>query len=305
VVGSRTTSALAVGLALAGSLAVTACADPARTGTQGDYVDIAHAGPAPPEPAPTAGTYAWSCGRNAEGHRNTANVVAAPGVAGPVHHVHDYVGNVSTDVHSTDASLAAAGTTCANGDRSTYYWPVLRTGARAGGDVHGAIAEPVAVTLALYGNPASPVVAMPRLLRGATGDARNATHDAGLGRPTWTCGSTPQRRTDRYPLCPAGDEVVRVFDFPSCWDGRRTDSQGHRAHLVFPAAGGPCPGGTFAVPRLRVTVAYARPDGDRFAIDAFPDQRNSAVTDHAFFVNLMPEPLMGRVVRCLNTGISC
>jgi hypothetical protein len=268
-----------------------------------NYLDIGAAGPAAVQPATSS--YSWSCGRNEERHLNTANFVVTPGVPGPEHHVHDYVGNVSTDVDSTDNSLAAAGTTCANGDRSTYYWPVLRTGARAGTAEHGTIQTAAAVTLTVYGNPSSPVVAMPRLLRGATGDARAATTPSNLARPSWTCSGTPQRRTDRYPLCPRGDQVMRVFDFPSCWDGRRVDSADHRAHLGFPAAGGACPEGTFAVPRLRITLAYARPPGTRYAIDGFPEQRNSPVTDHAFFVNLMPDPLMARVVRCLNTGVSC
>ncbi|WP_246278354.1 DUF1996 domain-containing protein [Phytohabitans rumicis] len=267
------------------------------------YVDVADMPRAAAEPG--VGAYTWSCGRNEEGHRNTANVVVAPGITGPPHHVHDYIGNVSTGVDSTDESLAAAGTTCANGDRSTYYWPVLRTGARAGQATHGTIQVATAITLTVYGNPAGPVVAMPPLLRGTMGDANAATQDSGLARPTWTCTGAPDRRGERYPRCDRGDRVVRVFDFPSCWDGRRTDSPNHRAHLVFPVVGGACPAGTFAVPRLRVTLEYARPDGDRFAIDAFPNQGNSPRTDHAFFVNLMPVPLMAKIVRCLNTGVAC
>jgi hypothetical protein len=282
--------------------AVAGLAGPKWTSTTPPYVDAADIGPGPAEPA--AQSYTWSCGRNEEGHLNTANVVAAPGIPGPEHHVHDYVGNVSTDVDSTDASLAAAATTCANGDRSTYYWPVLRTGARAGDARHGTIRTPEQVTLTAYGHPGQ-VVAMPPLLRGTVGDAQAATRDSGLVSPTWTCTGTPRRRTDQYPLCPRGDRLVRVFDFPSCWDGRRTDSPDHRAHLTFPGAGGACAPGTFAVPRLRITLVYARPDGDRYKIDAFPGQGNSPATDHAFFVNLMPEPLMARVVGCLNTGISC
>lgn len=294
---------IAIELLLVAAIAAMMSPQWIATETNPFYVDVAAIGPGPAESP--VGSYTWSCGRNEEGHLNTANIVVAPGVPGPEHHVHDYVGNVSTDVDSTDDSLAAAETTCANGDRSTYYWPVLRTGAGAGEAEHGSIQMPASVTLAAYGNPAGPVVAMPRLLRGTIGDARTATHPVGLARPTWTCASTPQRRTDRYPLCPPGDQVVRVFDFPSCWDGRRVDSPDHRAHLAFTAAGGACPSGTFAVPRLRLSLAYARPDGARYAIDAFPDQRNSPVTDHAFFINLMPEPLMAHVVQCLNTARSC
>ncbi|GLI01417.1 hypothetical protein Pa4123_66930 [Phytohabitans aurantiacus] len=254
------------------------------------------------EPTLGPNVFTWSCGRNLEGHRNTANYVVAPGVPGPPHHVHDYVGNLSTGLDSTDATLAAADTTCTNGDKSTYYWPVLRKGVRADTG-HGEIEVPLSVTLTAYPDPNSEVVAMPRLMRATTGDARAATHDTGLARPTWTCAGGGSLGT-RYPLCPRGARVLRVFDFPSCWDGRRVDSPDHRAHLVFPGQQG-CPSGTFAVPRLRLVVAYSRPDGDRFAIDGFPDQRGNPVTDHAFLVNLMSEKLMTRIVKCLNTGEDC
>jgi hypothetical protein len=268
------------------------------------YIDIARAGRAPAEPT-KVGTYSWDCGRNEERHLNTANVVTVPGVPGPTHHVHDYIGNLATDVNSTVEGLANGETTCANGDRSTYFWPVLRTGVRAGAAGHGEIQTPASVTLTLYGSPTGPVVPMPRFLRATVGDARAATNPMGLDRPTWTCASEPQRRTEKYPLCPPGDQVVRVFDFPSCWDGMHADSADHRGHLVFPDAAGFCPAGTFAVPRLKITIGYARPGGTAYAIDTFPEQRNSPITDHAFFVNLMPEQLMAMIVGCLNTGKKC
>src|SRR4051794_540381 len=51
--------------------------------------------PLPPPPAPAAGastgSFTWDCGRNEEGHLNTANVVVTPRAPGPAHHVHDYV----------------------------------------------------------------------------------------------------------------------------------------------------------------------------------------------------------------------
>lgn len=268
------------------------------------YVDISRAGAAPPEPT-KVGTYTWDCGRNEERHLNTANVVVVPGVPGPPHHVHDYVGNLATDVGSTVDSLATGETTCANGDRSTYFWPVLRTGIRAGAPGHGEIQTPASVTLTVYGSPTGPVVPMPRFLRATVGDARAATHPAGQERPVWTCTSAPERRTEKYPLCPDGDQVLRVFDFPSCWDGMHIDSPDHRSHLVFADAAGACPVGTFAVPRLKITIGYARPAGTAYAIDSFPEQRQSPITDHAFFVNLMPEPLMAMIVGCINTGKKC
>ncbi|GAA5192358.1 hypothetical protein GCM10023322_51800 [Rugosimonospora acidiphila] len=308
-----------------------AAADAALLGP--DFVDIGSVPDGPPAPVPVAGaatgTYTWDCGRNEEGHRNTANVVVVPGVPGPIHHVHDYVGNTSTDVNSTIDSLAAGGTTCTNGDKSTYYWPVLRLipddhtqhevaaplpsgGAVTGGangdqvDPHAdEIQVPASVRLTYYGNPRTPVVAMPYLLRGTVGDATAITDGGADAVATWTCSDTPRKRTTKYPICAPGTQVLRVFDFPSCWDGRQLDSTDHRAQLVFPTAGGGCPVDTFAVPRLQIVLAYNLPSRVRYRIDAFDGQNFSPLTDHAFFVNLMPDQVMTRIVRCLNTGEAC
>jgi hypothetical protein len=70
-------------------------------------------------PDGTTGTWRVNCGRNEQGIYNSDNLIGSPGVAGGAHHLHDYVGNVSTDAFSTDQSLAAADMTCPDDDRST------------------------------------------------------------------------------------------------------------------------------------------------------------------------------------------
>jgi hypothetical protein len=291
---------LAIELVLAGS---AISAGLLRPSLGADYVDIADVAAGPPEAG--VGSYTWDCGRNENGHRSTANIVVTPGKAGPAHHLHDYLGNLSVEVGSTVRSLAGRGTTCANGDESTYYWPVLRTVGSGDGPHGGEVQVASSVTFTLLGNPRGPVVAMPRLLRGAVGDAYAVTNGGARASPVWSCSGSPDRRTLRYVVCPRGEQVLRVFDFPSCWDGRRLDSDNHRQQLVFPAPGGGCPISTFAVPRLRIVAAYAIAPGTRYRIDSFDAQRHSPLTDHAFFVNLLPEALMSEVVRCLNAGRSC
>jgi hypothetical protein len=268
-----------------------------------DYVEIHEVAAQSVEPGP--GSYTWDCGRNENGHRNTGNIVVTPGRAGPVHHLHDYLGNLSVEVASTVKSLAGGGTTCANGDESTYYWPVLRTVGPQDGLHGGPVQVAASVSFTFTGNSRGPVVAMPRLLRGAVGDAYARTNGGARAAAVWSCSGSPERRTLRYVVCPAGQQVLRVFDFPSCWDGRRVDSDNHRAQLVFPAPGGGCPISTFAVPRLRIVAAYDIAPGTRYRIDSFDAQRHSPLTDHAFFVNLMPDALMSEIVQCLNDGRSC
>jgi hypothetical protein len=83
---------------------------------------------APPKARGNAskGTFTVDCGRNENGHFNPDNFIAAPGVQNGAQHLHDYVGNLSTNANSNNKSLDAAGTTCKNGDKSAYFWPVIR-----------------------------------------------------------------------------------------------------------------------------------------------------------------------------------
>ncbi|MFC4560636.1 DUF1996 domain-containing protein [Nocardiopsis mangrovi] len=287
---------------------------------RGDFVPIGDVPegppPAPAGPDASAGSFTSECGRNEEGHYNADNPVLTPGVPNAAHHTHEYVGNLSTYFESTDATLAAADTTCeAADDRSTYFWPVLRrldrTGEdheQPGGGGHGNIGEilpPSTVRLEFQGNPVSDVVAMPRFLRSVTGDPLAFTEGTGPPPAQWSCTGEPDRITDRYPLCEPGSRVLRLLDFPSCWNGLATDSEDHRTHLVPPRADGSCPPRTFPVPRLRVELGYDVPEGVAYAIDSFPEQRRSPGTDHAMFVNVMSEELMARVVDCVNSGRRC
>ncbi|WP_263008732.1 DUF1996 domain-containing protein [Nonomuraea phyllanthi] len=257
------------------------------------------------------GSFVSQCGTNRNGHQNSANFIVAPGVENGAHHLHDYVGNLSTDAFSTDESLAAAGTTCRLGDKSTYYWPVIRdrrVDANTGdpdGNV-GQVLRPRSATLQFRGNATSRVVAMPRFMRIITGDAKAGTNGGANARAGWSCSGFQNRISpDKYTLCPRGSQVLRILDFPSCWDGQNTDSANHRTHVVFPDQNGACPQGTRAIPALRMTLAYNVPQGPSYAVDAFPEQKHNPITDHGDFVNVMPDRLMQFVVSCINRGRRC
>ncbi|MGW0801714.1 DUF1996 domain-containing protein [Nonomuraea sp. NPDC002799] len=257
------------------------------------------------------GTFVSQCGTNRNGHNNPDNFIVAPGVSNGAHHLHDYVGNLSTDGFSTDESLAAAGTTCRQNDQSTYFWPVVRdrkvdvNTEDPDGNV-GQVLRPRSVTLQFRGNATSRVVAMPRFIRIITGDAKAATNGPANARAGWSCSGFQNRISpDKYTLCPRGSQVLRILDFPSCWDGQNTDSANHRTHVVFPGQGGACPQGTRAIPQLRMTLAYTVPQGPSYAVDAFPEQKHNPITDHADFANVMPDRLMQSVVSCINRGRRC
>ncbi|MFJ9029485.1 DUF1996 domain-containing protein [Streptomyces sp. NPDC102274] len=283
-----------------------------------DFVDINHvprSTPPAPGPGASTGTFTEDCGRNAQGrHRNADNLVVSPGLKNGAHHTHDYVGNLSTTAFSTDADLAAAETTCTSSNKSTYYWPVLRrqdrptTPTPGVTDTHhgniGEILPPKKVTVQFRGSPTTHVVPMPRFLRTMTGDPVAGTEGPAQAHAQWGCAGFPDRFTMHYPKCPDG-KVTRTFDWPSCWNGLDTDSDDHRAHLVFPAANGLCPSGTFPVPQLRVVVSYDVPDDVPIAVDAFSEQQHNPVTDHAGFVDVLTAGQMTKVVSCLNEGRHC
>lgn len=287
---------------------------------RGDFVDIRRA-PRKAQPRRSGnasrGSFTSRCGTNQNGHHNPDNFIVAPGVSNGAHHIHDYVGNLSTDGFSTDESLAAAGTTCAGGDRSAYFWPVMRVRAQrddsdqarqseADGNV-GRVVTPASARMRFLGNARGKVTPMPPFLRVITGDAKAGTNGTANARAQWTCtGFADRALTDKYPLCPRGSRVTRVLDFPSCWDGRNTDSANHRDHIVFPGRSGACPAGTRAVPQLRMTLTYDLPNrAGAFAVDTFPEQGHDPVTDHADFENVMPGGLMRRAAACVNSGRAC
>ncbi|MEU9028881.1 DUF1996 domain-containing protein [Streptomyces sp. NPDC048383] len=305
---------------VAAVLGASRAAAPQHGEVAGAYVDIREvpreaAPPTPTGPEGSAGRVTVDCGRNAEGHWNEDNLVVSPGLRAGAHHTHAYVGNLSTDAMSDDASLAAAATSCSGGDRSTYYWPVLRRLDRPGTRAHevsaghgnaGEILPEAAVGVEFRGSPVSKVVPMPRFLRAITGDAvaYTAGKDADV-RARWGCTGFPDRSTTDYPRCPAGSLLTRTLVFPSCWNGLDTGTPGHRSHLRFPSAQGVCPQGTFPVPELRLSLSYAVAAGTPVALDSFPEQRHSPRTDHAMFVDVMTDERMREVVGCLNEGRVC
>ncbi|NEB03697.1 DUF1996 domain-containing protein [Streptomyces sp. SID13726] len=296
-----------------------------------DYADIKNAPQAAQAPQAqgdaSRGTFVTSCGVNANGLFNSDNVIVAPGVSNGAHHFHDYVGNQSNTAFASDQDLADAQTSCVDqGDKSTYYWPVIRLqngtqeqdANKPGGGIEGnagKIVTPKEVTLTFVGNPRGKVTAMPRLLRIITGDAKAFVNGTANANASWSCtGFEDRQLKDKYPLCPQGSDVVRTFKFQSCWDGRNIDSANHRTHVAFAQNDGTCPQGFEAIPQLVQRIVYdvdapSLNDGGRttplFAVDSFPEQVHKPVTDHGDFINVFDENLMNEMVGCINDGRQC
>ncbi|WP_432036098.1 DUF1996 domain-containing protein [Streptomyces cucumeris] len=288
-----------------------------------DFVDITkvrpNVRPVAKGRAASKGAFRTRCGVNKAGRFNSDNVIVAPGVSNGAHHTHDYVGAIGVDAFTDDRSLAASRTTCTNGDRSTYYWPVLRDrdgvqgsdadkqGGGAEGNT-GKILTPARVSLQFIGNPNAKVTAMPRFLRIITGDAKANANGGANANARFTCTGFENKveLRDKYPICPKGSNLMRVAKFQNCWDGKNTDSANHRSHVAFADDRGACPAGFRPIPQLVQRVTYKGLAGSTaFAIDSFPESMHKPVTDHGDFINAMSKALMKKAVGCINSGRRC
>ncbi|MDI6104874.1 DUF1996 domain-containing protein [Actinoplanes sp. NEAU-A12] len=111
------------------------------------FVPIQNVRPNVREPKPAAaastGRFTVDCGTNGNGKFSPDNPVAQPGIKNGAEHVHDFVGNLAITADSSNADLDASGTTCRNGDKSSYFWPVVRIdkAVRSGNQVQQALAQ--------------------------------------------------------------------------------------------------------------------------------------------------------------------
>ncbi|MFF5002359.1 DUF1996 domain-containing protein [Streptomyces phaeochromogenes] len=297
-----------------------------------DFVDITKVKPnvstARKSSKASKGTFVTKCGVNANKLYNSDNVIVAPGVTNGAHHVHDYVGSQDNDAFTSDQDFLKANTSCKNkGDKSSYYWPVLRLqdgtkefdADRLGGGAEGntgRILTAKQATLDFVGSPRGKVVAMPQLLRIITGDAKAFTNGPGNANASWSCTGFENKvqLKDKYPLCPSGRDVVRSFKFQSCWDGTNIDSANHRTHVAFADAKGNCPTGFKAIPQLVQRLVYdvdapsLKDNGKTrpfFSLDGFPEQAHKPITDHGDFINVFDKKVQNKMVQCINSGRRC
>jgi hypothetical protein len=174
----------------------------------------------------------------------------------------------------------------------------------------GGIVRPAAVLIEYRGNATTKVTPMPKFLRELTGDAKPTSRGPANARATWTCSGFADRLSTKYPICPAGRKVMRVEDFPGCWDGKNIDSANHRSHVAFAdVASGACPAGFVAIPQLRISLSYDIPQDvqakGQFALDSFPEENHNPFSDHNDFINVNSDRQMRAIAACINAGRRC
>ncbi|MBB5856836.1 DUF1996 domain-containing protein [Amycolatopsis umgeniensis] len=128
------TALLGLSIAVGGLVVSTTTGDSDKASAdevdKSQFVDITKVQPNVDKPEQgenaSTGSFTVDCGKNENGHFNPDNFIAQPGIRNGAQHLHDYVGNLSTNADSNNNSLLGAGTTCRNGDESAYFWPVVR-----------------------------------------------------------------------------------------------------------------------------------------------------------------------------------
>jgi hypothetical protein len=211
-------------------------------------------------------------------------------------HMHNFFGNTTTNARSTLASLLRGGTTCDfQADTAAYWVPAL---------------------IAPGGKVVTPDRVSAYYLKGDVGRSSVATFPTGLkivaGGDThnlkvagYACGEgMPVSST---PLNCGHGTLRAVIAFPSCWDGRHTDSPDHRRHMAYPTGNG-CPRGySVRVPKLVLHVRYPISDGRgyRLASDAGAHTSNG-MSMHADYFNAWDQSALNQLVQsCLNGQGSC
>jgi hypothetical protein len=209
-------------------------------------------------------------------------------------HRHDFFGNTQTVASSTYDDLVAGTTTCQQRLDTAAYWapsllaadgmPVQPRSAtayyRAGPDVDPLTVEAYPPDLRLLGG-------------GATGDGPQAA--AG-----WTCRAGSPRSAEPAD-CAATVGLRLSIVFPDCWDGERTDSADHRAHVAT-SHGGVCPGThPVAIPQLELVIDYGEVDPAGLRLSS-----GAVTTAHADFWNTWDQgKLETEVAACLNRQQVC
>ncbi len=216
-------------------------------------------------------------------------------------HVHQFFGNTSTNANSTYDTMVVAATSCPLKTDTAGYWaPALV-------DASGQPAKLKRATAyyrATSGSKGQPIQAFPPDLRMIAGSPQIETGTTMLG---WGCDDSTYLPT--IPDCSSsGKKFVKAhIIFPSCWDGKSTDSADHRSHMAYPN-GAKCPTShPVRVPRLSLHFTWDVTDGTGYSLASDMDEGMSAGESlHADFWNTWNQGALEMLVNtCLNTGSSC
>ncbi len=220
-------------------------------------------------------------------------------------HLHAFFGNTGTDAASTSDSVAKTGnSTCRGGtlNRSAYWVPAM---------IDTNSGKPVTPALSVFyyktgynGVRAADVKPLPAGLRMIAGDPTNRS---ATGHFRFYCFNNGTK-SQTFPNCPVGDELVTEIWFPQCWDGVHLDSPDHKSHMAYPSGG--CPAShPVALPEITFNIHYLVTEANqtakwRLSSDTYDGP--PGYSSHGDWMNGWDRPVMeGWVHDCLNAAVDC
>lgn len=236
-------------------------------------------------------------------HQLADDPIVYPGQPGAAH-MHQFIGNPSTNAYSTFESMRAAQASVRcelHNDTGGYWVPTLH---KPDGTL-----VPVKHTFFYYRGPAG-VAQMPQGLKMlAGGDTRYPPNPSGSQRSlSWACSDSSPFYT-QPPDCTSVNKFFRAhIHFPSCWDGWQLDSPDHRSHMKYPTSGR-CPSThPVRVPKISYHVVYNLQNGKGTYLSSDHDVLGAPAGTqlHADFWNTWDQVVLQKAVtKCINANKSC
>ncbi|MFF2973542.1 DUF1996 domain-containing protein [Streptomyces albidoflavus] len=238
-------------------------------------------------------------------HTAPDDPIVFPGQPGKSHD-HTFMGNDTTDAHSTTASLQAGNTACkAPGDRSAYWMPTLLQA--------GEPKLPVGPQTIYYKagvtdyTSVRPFPTGLRYVVGSPMQSQEEFRDHPGYVEGWECGES--YFNDNIPdHCPSYSQLDIRFQAPSCWDGKHLDTPDHQAHMAYPVVkagtnNNVCPTShPVALPMIEFKMAFPV-NGDLTDVELASGEGYSF---HYDFFNAWDEPTLKALVdHCVVGGLQC
>jgi len=236
-------------------------------------------------------------------HQLADDPIVNPRVPGAAH-LHEFIGNPTTNANSTFLSMTAAKGSSVGCDTQSdtggYWVPALykQDGTRV----------PVLHSFFYYRGPAGVKQIPPDLKMVAGGDTLNPPKPVEHAKSlSWSCEDSGPFYAQPPDCTSIGKPIKAHIQFPNCWDGVNLDSPDHRSHMAYwTTSPTTCPSShPVRIPRIRFNVAFNIKNGKGTYLSS--DHGVPGGTSmHADFWNTWEQAVLQQAVtKCINGNKDC
>lgn len=237
-------------------------------------------------------------------HQLADDPIVYPGQPGAAH-MHQFIGNPSTNAFSDFNSMRAAqpNVKCElHNDTGGYWVPTLYY-------PNSTTPVPVKHAFFYYRGPTG-VAQIPQDLKMVAGGStlNPPKPDMAQRSLSWACSDSGPFYT-QPPDCTSLNKTFRAHIlFPSCWNGWQLDSPDHRSHMAYPV-NGKCPSThPVRIPKISFHVVYTLKNGKGTYLSSDHDVPGAPAGTqlHADFWNTWDQTVLQQAVtKCINRNLSC